>query len=126
MSERKPNVLMMGEHIEKLIAELQAGRPEDNNITVCWIEQADDACALRDLDGEVLELQLPRIRSEEDYATCLHEIGHVIGPDQDSDDDLTRERGAWQWAREHACAWTLAMERDAQAALRCCESMNRG
>jgi hypothetical protein len=82
---------------------------------VTWIDDREQALAV--LDGyHVCEVSLPHIRSEPDYATCLHEIGHIRGRYQRSGKVSTRERWAWQWAREHALIWTPAMEQEAAAA----------
>jgi short-subunit dehydrogenase involved in D-alanine esterification of teichoic acids len=58
---------MMRDHIEKFIAELNAQRQDD--LTVHWIERAMHK-TVRDLDGEVLELQLPLVRTEEMRHAC--------------------------------------------------------
>lgn len=67
--------------------------------------------------GELLELQLPVVRSAVSYATALHEIGHIKGRHQKSRSVMVRERWAWRWARENALSWTNAMERSATKAL---------
>ena len=67
--------------------------------------------------GELLELQLPTVRSALSYATALHEIGHVKGRHQKSRSVMVRERWAWRWARENALIWNDAMERRATKAL---------
>lgn len=64
-----------------------------------------------------LELYLPVVNSALDYATCLHEIGHVLGEDQSDVAVLTRERRAWDWARQNALFWSPEMEQDAQASI---------
>jgi hypothetical protein len=95
-----------------LLAEM-ADDPDD--LHVCWIENRDEALTIH--DPRALELHLPHIRTEEDYATCLHEIGHVLGQGQGSESSAEREREAWRWARENALVWTPAMKADALDAL---------
>ena len=56
---------------------------------------------------------MPHIRSALDYATCLHELGHVNGRYQGSASSKTRERWAWRYARERALVRTAEMEEDA-------------
>jgi len=86
---------------------------------VQWIEGREEARVVHDLGGQVLEIHLPIIRSQLDYATALHEIGHICGRYQGLRyKNLTRERWAWEWARCNALVWTRAMERDAQSTLR--------
>jgi antirestriction protein ArdC len=58
------------------------------------------------------------VRSVEDYITCLHELGHVSGHFQRTAHSSTRERWAWQYAREQALDWTEEMESIARACLR--------
>jgi hypothetical protein len=108
----------MRDHIDQLINELRSTRyPEDDDFHVYWIDEAEEACAFTD-DWSPVEIHIPKVRSLDDYATCLHELGHVYGRDQKSPDSTTRELGAWQWAREHALAWTEEMERIAADCLK--------
>ena len=94
----------MRRHVEQLTADLPVAPGK--------VKRLHQPKALRDPgSGEVLELQLPAIRSESSYATALHEIGHARGRHQQSRARLTRERWAWQWAHENALIWTDAMER---------------
>lgn len=73
----------------------------------------------------------PAVTDEETYATCLHEIGHVVDPNADSrqyahhfSDDQTwllsveGECGAWAWAAKHASQWTVTMQEHLFASLR--------
>jgi hypothetical protein len=52
---------------------------------------------------------IPPLRSGIGYATALHEIGHLLTPQDLS--ELESERVAWQWAKANAKWWTPAMER---------------
>jgi hypothetical protein len=106
------------QHVERLLHQIRASRPPDDGLTVHWIDDAEQAEAVRDDDRTVFELRLPVIRSDSDYATCLHEIGHILGRYQDSDDVVKIERAAWAWARNNALTWTPDMKRIAR------ESMN--
>ena len=112
-SVKRLRIDTMRRHVEQLLSGLP-GTP-DNEIALCWIDDPNDAQVLRDLDNSVLEVHLPVIRSALDYATALHEIGHIRGRYQNSNKLLTRERWAWQWARDNALSWTPAMEADARA-----------
>lgn len=79
-----------------------------------WIADRDEAMHV---DAGCDELHIPRVQSALDYATCLHEIGHMLGRHQRSKSTMVCERWAWQWAREQALAWTAEMEQDAQEAI---------
>lgn len=111
------NIDAMKAHIERLLAELHARRQPDDDFAVSWTDDEDEAHAVRDLGGEVMELFLPSIRTAEDYATALHELGHMCGRYQNSKNQVTRERWAWHWARQQAQTWTAAMEEHEIAAL---------
>jgi hypothetical protein len=52
---------------------------------------------------------IPPLRSGTGYATALHELGHLLAPNQNLS-ELECERAAWQWARDNAKWWTPAME----------------
>ena len=108
------------QHIDRLLDELQSSRSPDDSLSVHWIDNnvQHEAQALHDEDGTVNELHLPVIRSDSDYAICLHEIGHILGRQQNSDDIPKVERGAWTWARKNAIAWTDEMEQEARASMR--------
>jgi hypothetical protein len=108
----------MRAHIDRLIAELRQDRfPDPDDLHVHWYDgDRNDAFAISNADP--VELYLPQIRSDLDYATCLHELGHVCGRYQKSRHVRTREQWAWEWARGFALQWTLEMERDAQTAMK--------
>jgi hypothetical protein len=105
-------------HIERLLAQIRADRSDDDGLMVIWIEDAEEAMVVCDLDGQAREICLPFVRSEVDYAVALHEIGHIRGRYQDSVRSMIRERWAWEWARRNTIAWTPAMERYALEALK--------
>lgn len=106
----------MHAHINQLIADLRATRfPEADDLHIHWIGDREEALTITDNRSPV-EIRLPHIRSALDFATCLHELGHVSGRYQHSKSSRTRERWAWEYAREHALVWTAEMEADAQAA----------
>lgn len=50
------------------------------------------------------------------YVSALHEIGHIVGPDQDRS-RLEAEWGAWRFAKENAVTWTDTAERVMKKAL---------
>jgi hypothetical protein len=51
---------------------------------------------------------IPLLRSAVSYATALHEMGHIVLG------YVADERAAWEWARQNALVWSLAMERTLQ------------
>jgi hypothetical protein len=100
----------MRQHIQQLVADLDVGR-QPGDVLVKWSET--EAQVLRAYDtGELLEIDLPVVRTAVDYAVALHEFGHVHGRYQLSPDTLVKERWAWRWAKEHALCWTTEMERE--------------
>jgi len=56
------------------------------------------------------------IRNTGFYISALHEIGHIVGPDQGGS-RLKAEWGAWRWAKENAIVWTDTAERVMKRAL---------
>jgi hypothetical protein len=73
-----------------------------------------------------ISLPFEGLRSADDYATVMHELGHLLGPWQTSRGKrhggaphgrMVEECGAWLWAKENAVAWTPAMERSMNRAL---------
>ena len=107
------NLIEWNDHIEQLIAKLRASKfPCDDDLHIHWIDDRNEAMALSNADP--VEIWLPKIRSAADYATALHEIGHVCGRYQRSANVMTREAWAWNWARQNALQWTLGMEQDAR------------
>ena len=65
------------------------------------------------------------IRNTGYYVSGLHEMGHILGPDQEAlqyhahglSDILMSEWGAWRWAKENAITWTDTAERIMKGAL---------
>lgn len=108
--KRKPTILQMRQHIERLTS--------THEINVIPIRGLHSAHAIRERDGGSDEIAIAPVRSEISYAIALHEIGHIRGRYQDSRRSMTRERWAWQWARENALVWTARMERDARYSLK--------
>jgi hypothetical protein len=106
----------MRNHVDQLVLQLQAERSPDDAVTICWIEDHDEAQVLK-IYGEVLEIHLPIIKSKFDYAGALHEFGHVNGSHQRSNNSAVRERWAWRWARGNALVWTVEMDRYARQCL---------
>jgi hypothetical protein len=106
----------MQRHVTDLVAK------HDIYFETRWIRRAADAYAIREADGAADEIHTPPIRSATTYATALHEIGHILGRYQTSRNSITRERWAWQWARDNALVWTKAMERHAIQALAACSA----
>ena len=98
--DRMKPLLDLRAHIDRLITDLRITRfPDEDDLHVHWIDDREEAMAI---NAAPVEIHLPHIRSALDYATCLHELGHVSGRYQNSKSVKTRERWAWQYAREHA------------------------
>ena len=73
----------MRAHIDRLIANLRVTRCHfADDLDIRWIDDREEAMAITDADP--VEIHLPHIRSALDYATCLHELGHVNGRYQGS------------------------------------------
>ncbi len=54
-------------------------------------------------------VRVPPIRTGISYAIALHEIGHILGENQDGR-RLEKEVGAWLWARSNALSWRKPMK----------------
>lgn len=54
------------------------------------------------------KIAIRAVKTAVTYAVALHEIGHILGPRQNST-RLDKEVGAWEWAEQHALEWTPAM-----------------
>jgi hypothetical protein len=90
----------MREHVLDLL--------QRHEIVFTWCRRPTEAWGARDL----WEVSIAAIKSEISYATALHEIGHILGKHQASQNSLVRERWAWHWAQANALAWTARMEAD--------------
>jgi hypothetical protein len=75
MTKRPPDVKnkleVMRQHVEELLA------VHASDIAV--VKSIRGGRVLHDLDGSVFEVELPIVKSDVSYATCLHEIGHICG-----------------------------------------------
>lgn len=70
-----------------------------------------------------IRLSFPIIITQTQYATALHEIGHLLGNRKfvgifelllmltPSPNTLYNEKEAWRWAEDNALVWTPKMER---------------
>lgn len=83
----------------------------DEEAEIQWCDRRSKALAVS--DGEFELIRAPRIKSAVDYATAMHELGHIRGRNQRSRHQIVRERWAWEWARRNALMWTPRMERHA-------------
>ena len=115
MTKRPPDVKNKLEFMPQRVEELLAVHARD--IAVVTLKSTRGALVLHDLDGSVFEVQLPIVKSDVSYATCLHEIGHICGRRQRHRDVMVVEREAWAWAKRNAIVWTPQMERHARSAL---------
>jgi len=84
------------EHIDSLIAQ--------HGITVDW-RPGTSARAWR----KTRRVRIEPIAGASTYATALHEIGHVVGPNGGR--RLDKEAQAWRWAEANAVEWTDGMAR---------------
>ena len=92
----------MRAHIDRLIANLRVTRFHfADDLDIRWIDDREEAMAITDADP--VEIHLPNIRSTLDYATCLHELGHVNGRYQGSASSKT-PRALGMAIRARACA----------------------
>jgi hypothetical protein len=89
------------------------------DVSVFWIAWPDQA-HIRRRGGKVVEVHIPRIRSDVTYMIALHELGHIFGERQqpNSYDRITRERWASRWARKNAIIWSSVMAREDARSLR--------
>lgn len=67
----------------------------ENGITWAWTDTMDNRA-----DHSNKAVRLKRIRHFSQFASCLHEIGHLLI--QQQGDLLDREYRAWEWARNWA------------------------
>ncbi|EKS41338.1 hypothetical protein [Afipia broomeae] len=63
------------------------------------------------------EIYIAPIKSVLSYAVALHELGHVLGPHQNSLRVLVRERAAWRWAKRNALVWSPRMQEHAETSI---------
>jgi hypothetical protein len=119
---RKVSLDAMWAHIESLAA--QYGTTIDTRV-----DRPVDAYAVPWANT----IRIPPLRSHIGYATALHELGHLHGPNQQCYalqrglisrqeeitpiSELESEASAWQWARDNTMVWTPAMERCAVQSL---------
>lgn len=96
----------MWEHIETLAARYKF------KIDTARVDRPEDAFAV----PWARTICIPPLRSAVGYATALHEVGHLLGPNQGAL-DIEGERAAWRWARDNAIVWTSSMERCAVRSL---------
>lgn len=73
---------------------------------------------IQNIFGKVLSLYLvaPEPNSEEEYAACLHELGHATFQKfwhkrHIAEYCLADEMIAWRWARKNASIWTKRMQK---------------
>jgi hypothetical protein len=86
---------------------------ERNEIQVSWCRRTAQAYSVQGAD----DICIAPVKSKISYAVALHEIGHVLGPHQNSKHSAVRERGAWRRAKANALQWDAALERYAAACL---------
>jgi hypothetical protein len=67
----------------------------EHGVTVTWCESDRHGAAWR----RTRRIRIPIIEDDIDYATALHEIGHVVG--RNPRRRLDQEAAAWRWALDH-------------------------
>lgn len=90
------------EHIETLILEY--------GITVDWRDKTR-AMSWR----KERKIRISFVKGPASYATALHEIGHVVGPQRGR--RIDEEAQAWRWAEQNALEWTEPMIKTAARAV---------
>ena len=65
---------------------------------------------------QIRKVSIKPVRSAVTYAVALHEIGHILGPDQNKP-SLFKEAGAWMWATQNALEWSPQMRAKAAKCL---------
>jgi hypothetical protein len=102
--KHKVSVAQMAAHIQELLVESGSGF----DLTVWRCDRLSEANA----DKRGRTITVPHVKSVLSYVTCLHEIGHLRGQNQESHYVMEREAGAWDYAKANALVWTPGMERD--------------
>ena len=80
-----------------------------NKIKVNY-QSMDDIVPIYWANKKKREIQLRPTRNTGYYVSALHEIGHIIGDNQDLD-LIAKELWAWIYAKETAMVWTPTAER---------------
>jgi hypothetical protein len=75
-------------------------------------------------------IQIAPVTEESTYVVALHEMGHLVAPNgmsgtsvgmarsvRDIQSILRAEQAAWDWAKENAIEWSVAMEQNKQMSL---------
>ena len=80
-----------------------------NKIKVNY-QSMDDILPIYWANKKKREIQIRPTRNTGYYVSALHEIGHIIGDNQDLD-LIAKELWAWIYAKETAMVWTPTAER---------------
>ena len=80
-----------------------------NKIKVNY-QSMDDIVPIYWANKKKREIQISPTRNTGYYVSALHEIGHIIGDNQDLD-LIAKELWAWIYAKETAMVWTPTAER---------------
>ena len=80
-----------------------------NKIIVNY-QSMDDIVPIYWANKKKREIQIRPTRNTGYYVSALHEIGHIIGDNQDLD-LIAKELWAWIYAKETAMVWTPTAER---------------
>lgn len=80
-----------------------------NKIKVNY-QSMDDIVPIYWANKKKREIQIRPTRNTGYYVSALHEIGHIIGDNQDLD-LIAKELWAWIYAKETAMVWTPTAER---------------
>lgn len=95
-----PSIKQLEAHIRALA--------RNGGVKLRWVLSSRECLA----DYDKHSVLIMKVRSHHSYALALHELGHLLGPDQGSSKaQLCTEAGAWQWAQEQALVWGPAEQR---------------
>jgi hypothetical protein len=95
----------------------------DPPVAIHWLEPGLASTALVGPDNAITNCQrrhvfAPPVIGEHDYATVLHELGHVRTMVLPPTAQIEREVHAWKWAMRNAAVWTDVARRNMELALR--------
>ena len=103
---QSPTKRQLKDHINQLI--------RHHGLNVKWVVRGSAMhSSFAYVDDRLIEIK--PVKSARTYAIALHEIGHIVCP-QDSN-DFKAEIIAWQWARQNAISWVATMEHTLRTAV---------
>lgn len=112
--QRRVSIPEMRDHVLSIKEEYRIPMFFDKGSPAAWTDSSSEG-------GQVRYIRTLNVTNSAAYAIALHEIGHILGPDQDRESNygkLYSESGAWMWAEVKALTWTAPMVRIRRKALR--------